>query len=194
MATEAKEEPAARYRMLSAAVALTVAGLIVFYLPSIVQRPFDWKTEGHLIGLALAVLGAVTILVSANDITNRASFLWWAGAVPAAGVAVGFLAILRNVSLSRWLAVILLIASMVLIVVAIYALVFGFAKIRNAAYWRSRVKVSSGSNKTSGQDQHDPPDRKKLSAYDWATLIAATVAAVATVVAAVATFIPRSSG
>ena len=187
MATEAREEPSARLRMLSVAVALTVAGLIVFYLPSIVQRPFDWKTEGHLIGLALAVLGAVTILVSANDITNRESFLWWAGAALAAAVAVGFLAIIRNVSLSRWLAVILLIASVVLIVVAIYALVFGFAKIRDTAYWRSRWP---GSNKTSGQDQH----KEKLSAYDWATLIAATVAAVATVVATVASFIPRSSG
>jgi magnesium-transporting ATPase (P-type) len=188
---EPSEEPSSRYRMLSVAVALTVAGLIVFYLPYIVQRPFDWKTEGHLIGLALAVIGAVTILVSVNDITNRSSFLWWAGAILAAAVAVGLLAIIGNVSLSQWLSVILLIVSAVLIAVAVYALVFGFAKIKDTAYWRSLAKVGHGSNETSGEDdREETPERKKLSAYDWATLTVATVAAVATVVAAVASFLP----
>jgi len=194
LAKEEIEQPSSRYTTLSLAVALTVAGLIVFYLPYIVHRSLDWKTEGHLMGLALAVIGAFTILVSVNVITNRSSFLWWANAVLAAAVAVGLLAIIQNVSLSRWLSVILLIVSVVLIAVAIYTLVFGFAKIKDTAYWRSLAKVPR-LNKTSGEgDGEVTPERKNLTAYDWATLTAATVAAVATVVAAVASFIPRPSG
>jgi hypothetical protein len=195
LAKEEPGEPSYKYRWLSVAVAFTVAGLIVFYLPYIVQRPFDWKTEGHLIGLALAVLGAGAILWSLYDITNRNEFLWWARAVLAAAVAVGLLAIIRNVSLPRWLSVILLIISVVLIAVAIDAFVFGFAKIPDTKYWRSMGKPRPGTNETSGEgDREKPPERKNLTAYDWATLTAGTVAAVATVVAAVAAFIPRPSG
>jgi hypothetical protein len=182
--------------MLSVAVALTVSGFILFYLPDMVQRPFDWKTEGHLIGLALAILGGFTVLVSAKDITNRDSFLSWAGAVLAGACAVGMLAITRNVTLSRWLAVSLLIISVVLIVVAIYAMFLGFAQLLD----RGPLTFLPWSNQSRRQDRDEggqPPlkdEPRKLGWYEWVTLAAATVAAVATVVAAAASFIPHSSG
>lgn len=197
MATERSNKFSERFNSLSVAVAFALTGLIVFYLPDIVQRPFSWKIEGHLIGLTLAVLGAFAILMSARKLTNRDSFLSWAMAVLAGSIASALLAITRNLSLPRWLAVALLIVSVTLIIVAIYALVLGFSQLFDANL-AVRVWPRRSSNKNSARHESEPSppastnEPRKLNWYEWITLIVATVAAVATVVATAASFIPAS--
>ena len=155
MATERSNKFSERFNSLSVAVAFALTGLIVFYLPDIVQRPFNWKIEGHLIGLTLAVLGAFAILMSARKLTNRDSFLSWAMAVLAGSIASALLAITRNLSLPRWLAVALLIVSVTLIIVAIYALVLGFSQLFDANL-PVRVWPRRSSNKNSARHESEP--------------------------------------
>jgi hypothetical protein len=184
------------FNTLSVAVALALTGLIVFYLPDVVQRPFNWKPEGHLIGLALAVLGVFAILMSARKITARESFRSWALGVGAASVAFVLLAVARNVSVPRWLAVTMLVVAITAIMFAIYELVLGFSQLFDdnltVRVW-PRAPKQAGAQGGSGDGQHAAArQHRRLSWYERVTLMVATVAALATVVAAAVSYVPPS--
>jgi hypothetical protein len=188
--SSAEPRPVSRYNHLSVAVSFALTGLVVFYLPSLTGRPFDWKVEGHLIGAAIATIGMAFILAACKDLTDRESFVAWSLAVLAGAIAYALIAITRDLSLPGWLAGVLLAAAVMLIFIAVYALVIGLADVfdRAAATQRLRVPLP-GIRSTQTEVDGSATAPRRLSWYERITLTVAVVSTLATLVGTAVSFI-----
>jgi hypothetical protein len=184
-----------RLLALCLAVALALTGPVVFYLPNLVDRPFDWKLEGHIIGLSIAVVGAVCVLVWLLFETSNESYLYWAMAALTGPAAFLLLAITRNGHVPRWVALTLLTISIMLMTATIFGLIRGFAWLfydgKSARSFRRRRSGEVGSTPNPGGSTEP---RRKLTWYEWASLIVATITTVATIVVTAESFVHTTPG
>lgn len=182
-APEDRPRPLSKFNDLSVALALTVTGLVIVYLPGALNRSIDWTVEGRTIGAIIGILGVCFALFAVARLTGRNGLSDWGGALLLGGLAVALILVLHEYHLPAWATIILTILTIVLIFVAIFAAVSGFASFFEASSsMREDRKAPSGVSAfflPSGEAE------KELSGYERITLVIALLSGLATIAAAV---------
>jgi MFS family permease len=170
-----------KFNSLSTSLTFAVTGLVVIYLPDILNKSINWRVEGRWLGIILALIGTGFALAAAAELTGRSGFGYWGFAIILGTVTGGIMLALHSYHLPKWAAVILTLLAVNLMVVVIYALVSGFTiffdEPRKTSGSEASGKESSASSETG--------EEKKLSWYERITLIIAVISAVATIAAAI---------
>lgn len=170
-----------KFNSLSTSLTFAVTGLVVIYLPDILNKSIDWKVEGRWLGIVLALIGTGFALAAAAELTGRSGFVYWGFAIILGTVTGGIILALHAYHLPKWAAIILTLLTVCLIIVVIYALVSGFT------IFFDEPRKTSGSGATSEEPSATPDteEEKKLSWYERITLIVAVISAIATIAAAI---------
>jgi hypothetical protein len=186
-----EEGPAAKplkdskFNDLSVSLAFTITGLIVVYLPDFLNNSFDWKIEGRLIGIGLAIIGSGFTLIAAEKLTGRSGFGIWGFCLVVLVTAISAIVwALRAHHLPKWSAVVLTILMVNLTFVAVYALVSGFTSFFDEADAKA-LPTGKASGADDASEGSSDVEEKEIGWYERITLIIAVISTIATLVAAI---------
>jgi hypothetical protein len=174
-----------RFNDLSVALALAITGLVVVYLPEMLNKSLDWMVEGRILGVAIGITGACFALFAAAKLTGQNGLSDWGGATLTGAAAVGLIIALHKYHLSPWVTIILITLTVLLVFVGIFALVSGFASFFEKPTAKTGHAGTAPSTNGNLIASDEAEIGKELSGYERITLIVALVSGIATVAAAV---------
>jgi hypothetical protein len=173
---KAKAGEFGKFNDLSVSLSFAITGLIVVFLPGTLNKPFDWIIEGRIIGVTLAIFGAIFILMAAATLTGREGFSNWGIALVIGATIFAAILVLRKYHVPRPGAIALIVFIIVFAFIGAYALVSGFTDFFEEPKAKAPVTAT---------EDDETKERREIGWYERITLVVAAVAMVATVVAAV---------
>lgn len=178
--TSSKPLKDSKFNELSTSLAFAITGLVVVYLPDLLGKSIDWRTEGRLLGIVLALVGAAFTLAAASKLTGRSGFGYWGFTIILGTVTAGIMSAVHVYHLPKWVAVTLIVVAVILAFTVVYAAVSGFTIFFDESE-AVQDDSSEGATATAVQIEKE----KRLSWYERITLIIAVISTVATLAAAI---------
>jgi hypothetical protein len=173
-----------KFDEISVAFAFALTGLIVVYLPETTNKSIDWVVEGRIIGVILAIVGAIFILMATATLTGREGFGSWGIALALGAGAAGVVLALHRYRVPELATIGLIVLIIVFVFFGTYALVIGFADF----FEEPAVKTSALTTSDSGGESLagiEAKTSKEIGWYERIILLIAVVSTIATMAAAV---------